>query len=352
MTKIIALIGDSTLDNIFWTRDEPDCVERRLQSMMVEGDVVLNLAVDGFTTTDVLNGAFRDKAVKSKHHPHKRTKPLEVLQQTSHVTDVVLSVGGNNVREQLPQLAQVALTQKIDDIKALITGITQEITADLIQILTQIKKLKPEADVTLMLQYTPDINNDIYNIYAFLNLLAYQQNSVALATAMGLGSLDPVPFLHHMMSTIYRPVLEYAAANNIPVIDMASSFDHTDTSLYLSQIEPSAKGSVLISQLIQSVVYNHDYSGPSIIYHQSSRTNKVTKRANPEVDVNANKKYWHPIAIDNAETSPSSAPISQVVENSQVAMFFQPRPPAQCSEANTADPDVRLSGTAPGSDTQ
>ena len=88
--KTIALIGDSTLDNQVWVKRGMSVTEqlKRMQPM----DRVINLAVDGFTTSNVLSGGYRDKAVRSANHLHEVSYPLRQLDQLKTCDHIILSV--------------------------------------------------------------------------------------------------------------------------------------------------------------------------------------------------------------------------------------------------------------------
>ncbi len=58
----IALIGDSTLDNIVWVQDPQHCISFTLKKLLKDFTVV-NLAADGFTTDEVLNGGLLGRRV-------------------------------------------------------------------------------------------------------------------------------------------------------------------------------------------------------------------------------------------------------------------------------------------------
>jgi hypothetical protein len=77
------------------------------------------------------------------------------------------------------------------------------------------------------------------------------------------GPGDGVSKLNALMESIYPPVLELARKHGFDVIDMPNTFDIHDSDLYRSQIEPSAKGSALISSLIAHVVADPIVTEPS-----------------------------------------------------------------------------------------
>merc|ERR1711908_83421 len=76
--------------------------------------------------------------------------------------------------------------------------------------------------------------------------------------------------LHQLMERIYAPILELARQHKLPVIDLPNSFDINDDSLYISQIEPGARGGERIAQLIAHVVQHHSFD-ESLFYRLSQQ---------------------------------------------------------------------------------
>jgi hypothetical protein len=72
--------------------------------------------------------------------------------------------------------------------------------------------------------------------------------------------------LNFLLTTAYKPIFELARRHRLPIADMSATFDPADPSLYVSQIEPSARGGLLISNLLSHVLSRHDFSGPSKTY--------------------------------------------------------------------------------------
>jgi lysophospholipase L1-like esterase len=271
MTKRIILLGDSTLDNDHWVSQGESVTEQLTLRFQASTEAVVNLAVDGFTTRDVLRGAYCDKAVTDTNHPHKMAYPLEQLSKESGVTHILLSVGGNNIREKLAILAHSHVSER----EELLKKIMGEIQDEYLEILNQIKQKQPKAQIIIMLQYTPDSINDRYSIYKLMSLLKANPHG-------------PIDTLHQIMQQLYIPIFKYAKDNNIPIIDMASSLDHRDPHSYVAQIEPSAKGSAVISDLIAHVVKTHDFSKTSKIYSRPF-TNTT------DIQIQMNHETWKPI---------------------------------------------------------
>lgn len=267
-TKIV-LLGDSTLDNFVWVDHEKDTVRGKLKQKCSDNAEVIDLSCDGFTTSDVLKGAKRNKAVSSRYHQNELYQPLVALKALDNPSHLVLSVGGNDLRENLSFLALMEPAKR----KTTLNRIIKDIQQQYFEILKQVKTIHPGVAPILMLQYTPDSTRDVYGIYTLMNLLHSEKalSKFGMLKFLAWGrknnaTQEAVAELHSLMQKVYEPILQYAKEQNIPVIDMASTFDHRDTSFYRQQIEPSAKGAETIATLIDHVVQHHDFSKSSAIY--------------------------------------------------------------------------------------
>ncbi len=240
-TTKVALIGDSTFDNEFWVgTNHKQSVPGQLEAL---GYNVTNLAIDGFTTDRVLNGgpgcAHR---ADNANNPYAQKSPLSDL-KGKKFTHVVLSVGGNDIREKLHSPNEFA-------------KIGVKIQRNYLEILDQIKRIDQNIRPIIMLQYCLDITNDHYGVYKAMQ----QLNPHA----------KPDLVLHDFMKEVYKPILLEAQKRKIPVIDMANTFNYRDTSLYISQIEPSKKGGNVIVRMIDHVILRHNFNGDSMCYQGNS----------------------------------------------------------------------------------
>lgn len=289
--KKIVLLGDSTLDNSVWVDSLMDTVAGKLEQKFQEPDQIIDLSCDGFTSRDVLEGAMRDKAVDSPLHRHIKYYPLTELKNQTDPTHIILSVGGNDLRENLLTLATMNPEERKTQLNLIISGIQKRY----LLILNELKTIQPDASPVIMLQYTPDSTQDVHGIYTLMHLLR-SESSMSYFTMLKYyvwgknneASQDTVAELHHLMKRVYAPILNYAKEHNIPIIDMASSLNHRDTSFYRQQIEPSAKGSEVIANLISHVVNKHDFSKSSHIYSQP--------HDNPDQIISqSNHESWKPL---------------------------------------------------------
>jgi hypothetical protein len=256
----IVLVGDSTLDNEVWVEDGMT-VTAQLKNLRPQ-DKVINLSVDGFTTDNVLNGGFRDKAVTSPNHQHIYYQPLEKLKKIKSCHHIILSVGGNDFREELQTLITKTPTQRLDAI----TELGESISAKYITIVHRLQNLKPKAKITVLLQYTPCAQKDLYLIYFLMSAIANEKTLNAdcsiyfplawhyIAGLTQYQSTQAVECLHDIMAKVYQPIFEKLISKNISVIDLASSFNPNDPNLYVSQIEPSSSGAALISTMISHAI--------------------------------------------------------------------------------------------------
>mmetsp|Transcript_54916 Transcript_54916/g.117845 ORF Transcript_54916/g.117845 Transcript_54916/m.117845 type:complete len:299 (+) Transcript_54916:75-971(+) len=245
-SKHIVLLGDSTIDNVCWT-GHPNEVPAQLKVLLPDA-IITNFAADGFTSTDLLNGAVpviswvkRQKA--GDPFPDcgedRIFSPLELLKTLSpRPTHAVISIGGNDVREILGRMS--ALPE-----------IMERFQANYSDILARVSKVVP--NVVLMFQYRPSLA-DVggYGVYQ------------AIGSLPGPG--DAVAKLNHLMETMYQPVLLAARQKQFAIVDLPRTFDICDDDLYCFQIEPSTKGGAIIAKLLAHVVQSHDFSGPSRLH--------------------------------------------------------------------------------------
>ncbi len=332
MTKIVVrTIGDSTIDNGYWLLNKDgsnfeyaadNCVEGRLQSTLGDGYRVVSHAIDGFTTSSVLEGDFvgrvlgmNDRAVlndkdlvylslKNVSDSDRFIRPLADLEKAVNenpddIHYVVLSVGGNDFRERLGNPLKM-----ITEIPNILKRYSQIV--DRISNLGS-KNIRP----IIMTQYRLDVNNDCNGIYYIMKKVGQVFKAIhalsfaatvlsavatvarivnpvagAVFTILAGGcfylSSRVIPLnvwqreragqdlalatLSGLMENFYKSILEQAKHNNIPVLDLSNTFD-PNADLYTSQIEPNAKGGALIAEGIAHIILSHNYDEqPSMLY--------------------------------------------------------------------------------------
>jgi len=250
-TARIAMIGDSTLDNVLWIGDDP-CIAEQIAALVPES-AVANLAADGYTTSDTLHGSQRVISVgmRGRVGASGGCDPLQFeadgtfcpLIQLAALepppTHIILSVGGNDVREILRDMGKLP-------------EIIREFTPKYSDIVDVCMTVTP--NVVLMFQYRPSFYMDRggYGVYQ------------AIGSTPGPG--DSVQKMNMLMQTIYTPILGIAKEKKLPVIDLPRTFDIWNDDLYSHQIEPSAKGGAVISAIVEHVVRHDNPDKPSTLY--------------------------------------------------------------------------------------
>jgi lysophospholipase L1-like esterase len=265
----IALLGDSTLDNVVWVPSSELAVSPQLKHLLQKKDPsgvgcirVTNYAADGFTSSNVLEGgapclSYRARIDAGEPFPASITGPstefhpledLQKLSTTTTITHTVVSVGGNDIRHILQDMSSLP-------------RVVSTFQANYQQIIARVQSIC--ARPIIVLQYRPSFAQE-WEGYGVYN---------AMDTIPGLGS--SVDKINHLMQHIYQPILHIAREHSLPIIDLPNSFDIHKSELYSCQIEPSGLGSKYIAHLISHVVANHDYHGCSKIYSTSTSTDDL-----------------------------------------------------------------------------
>jgi hypothetical protein len=314
------------------------CVEGCLQAILGSNYRVVSHAVDGFTTNSLLEGDFVGRVLSIRpgtqipkrlaylqsknidvHAESFFVHPLENLKQavardpeSTHY--VVLSVGGNDFRERLRN--PLAMLMEIPSIHT-----------RYMQILDEIKGLGArDIRPIIMTQYRLDAHNDDYGIYFIMKIVGIAFGILQGLSAVGMavsawalvaGQIHPlagailsvvgagilylsskiIPLsvwervvkgqelsmatLSGLMEAFYKPILERAKKERIPVLDLPNTFDPT-RALYRAQIEPNAAGGRLIASGITHIIQQHNFEGESLLYATNlSRDDTFTASPNP-----------------------------------------------------------------------
>jgi len=258
--RVIALLGDSTIDNIIWVHNPTDSVVGRLKYNLLnnivrggffENDVktpipntIYNLAIDGFESKDLLwEGPIQysfDKRITHQDvdpiigdYSRSSYNPLKVLEKLNKTekspTHIVISIGGNDFRVNPTKNQEEQM------------GIIVKFFQNYYNILKKIKEINPHAKIILMTQYIIDKDADIIS---------------------NMGGIDIVK---RIMTIIYNILINYLAKPfKCSIIDLSNSFNYNNTFLYgpegaASMIEPSKYGSIIIAHLIKKAcVSNYD----------------------------------------------------------------------------------------------
>jgi hypothetical protein len=321
-------------------------VEGQLQKKLDENGKdyeVISHAYDGFTTSSVLDGDHvgRVLGISERYSPSKMGKsylanrgigiddsyfvhPLDdlknsVLNNPDAIHYVVISVGGNDFREHLHN--PIKMLKDIPQINQRYLRILEKVRA------LGNNNIRP----ILMFQYRVDAKNEApYYIYtlmkvigtvaavvhtlciavitaAALSLLAgkIRLYSALIFSAIGIvglvlstriiplkvtknvlcGQEIGMAALGGLMERFYRPILDQAKKDNLPILDLPNTFNPYKD-LYLSAIEPGEKGSELIVEGINHIIKNHDYSddSKSMLYSKKDSSDTYTASDNSVSD--------------------------------------------------------------------
>lgn len=250
--RTLTVIGDSTIDNTVWVENGRSVVTH-LTEILPDFEV-LDYSNDGFTTTDILNGAYRDKAFAPNQHtkfPHTLFQPLnEGAESIKKSAYVVVSVGGNNVREFMREILEI--DDRVTLIKNKMPDLLQKLTKEYIEIINIISNLNPKAKIILMTQYYPSFIQNDYDIYPFMKLLG--QALYASASPQGV--------IHRLVQNIYGDIFKHFSANpNVLVADVTSTLNPFNEYNHVKQIEPSDGGGEQIAALLRDIIH-HDINEP------------------------------------------------------------------------------------------
>jgi len=160
---------------------------------------VVNYAADGFTTTDMLEGAipaidmnYRSKEDDPYPSGFKIFEPLKWVEKLENPSNsiFVISCGGNDIRVKLAEIAY----GKVKAEEVLLAG-----AQNLIKIITKLLALNKK--VVICTQYKPCTEQDNYRIYDVFS----RDQMVDLLTGF------------------YPLLFEFARKNKIPILDFTKS---------------------------------------------------------------------------------------------------------------------------------
>ena len=240
----VVLMGDSTLDNPNWVEEEELSVVEHLKVMNPELRI-FDHSNDGFTTTDCLKGNFRNKVVPtSAKYPAKEFSPLtDAKEDIANADRVVLSVGGNNIREFLHAPHGINPEAMGQEFRKVLEVMVKEY----IEIVTKIRGINNHAQIILMTQYYPSTIQKNYKIY---------ESMAMLGPILKLGE-QPLDVIHTLMQEIYPTILKGLQAqgeDNVAILDLTSSLNPFDKKNHSHQIEPSGVGGRKIADMLTYIL--------------------------------------------------------------------------------------------------
>lgn len=218
----IILLGDSVLDNFYWLKEREKDLRYRLRELGVPCE---NYAIDESRLEDIINGMTpADVYSKARSYPYTQDNPI------SKNDTIVLSVGGNDMRVNMPTL----LFGVDQFFKTVLSPKYQKDYRDLIQNLK-----KKSQKLILVSVYCPCITEGIYSYISFL--------------------ANPV------MNRWFEFINNIAKEFDIPVLDLNRTFNRSDRSHYGSTtIEPSDFSNICIAHSLKYI--NENYSGYKVYY--------------------------------------------------------------------------------------
>lgn len=274
--KSIVVLGDSTIDNRVWLGMEkyhlflgqnhilskalhfiswfnpfkPKSVIENLRQQMPHFEFI-DRTNDGFTTKDLLNGAYRDKVFGQGAHrffPHEYFTPL-ATKEIEHADSIILSIGGNNFREFIQTALSITdESRRKRFIEDEYPTVFKEMQEDYQKILKEIIARNPNAHLILMTQYYPSLCQKTLlnkNIYDFMT---------ELGTIFNKGNAQEM--IVEVMKDCYSGIFKFLAQDaqmrhaKISVVDVTSSLNPNFPENHAGQIEPSNLGGKRIAQML------------------------------------------------------------------------------------------------------
>ena len=339
--KYITVIGDSSLANQAWINigggkkaddaktDHQENAQAELSvvghlASLLPGYHICDYARDGYTTADCLHGEKRGAVVADwmDMFPEPEFVPLDDGADSIKKSDyVILSVGGNNLREFLQTAFKINddAQRKLflqENFDALLLTLQSEYLA----IVSKISALNPAAKIILMLQYYPSVIQNDYRIYTFMR---------ELGAAVNLGS-DPLDVIHQVMIKMYQGIFAGLGHNKVLVADLTSSLDPFDNSNHVAQIEPSGSGGRKIAQLLAHIV--------SVAGQPANQVYRLGPGYHASQVVTVSLEQWRPVHPNEFALMASFGGALSVAGS---LTFFQLQPPsslsAGCDYLNLAD---------------
>lgn len=360
----ITILGDSTIDNKIWVSPGPKTNAildnlhlnwgfRKLKKLSpnAEYSIIENLkknlpnhnirdySNDGFTTSDCLNGQYKDKVfpevvlpVIGKIHsfpatfPHKMFAPLNdnsVKKDIAESQHIILSIGGNNVREFLQHAVCKLGGERKEFIKNEFPNLLKKLQAEYIEIFNKLRSSNKDAQIILLTQYYPSFIQNDYRIYEFLT---------EVGEALGIGGQDhnPKDVIQKIIQDTYSSVFSSIKTDNVVVADLTSSINPFEVYNHSHQIEPSGSGGKKIAKMLSYLINNNPSSGiysfkPSFFREDNVFTNDIEK-----VDFN-NWNPKHPNEFSN-EAQEFSGLISELDKLQKQYQFTNPQLHKSCEK--------------------
>lgn len=225
---VVTLIGDSILDN-YKNLQGPDLT----QTLTNLKHKVKNYAIDGCTTTDILNGLVPNEHTRSYAYPTDLSNMLRPLQNINTTGFNVLSVGGNDIKTHV-----MSLISGVDVFWKEVDPILKKYKSIVSKIVSQNPRL-----ILIIYPYPCKVDNMILNMVWDSTVAAMEKWRTYL--------------------------IELATDNNLPIIDLSMTLNYEDTSSYgPNKIDLSDKANEVLAKLIDYVITNHKFTTVKIYKHK------------------------------------------------------------------------------------
>jgi hypothetical protein len=284
--KHITILGDSTIDNKLWIfpgltgnylydrlgikrentatrikKSHDTFWKTELSIIEHLTDILPNYTIhdysnDGFTTGDCLHGAYKDWVFGEKKFslfPHEYFLPLESSAQDIRKSQyVILSVGGNDLREFLVRLSMIEDEDaRKKEIKDQFDIVLKNLHNQYLEIFQSIRNLNSDAIIILATQYYPSVKQNHYQIYSLILEIGKTLN-------LGVNPNDPMDIIHEIMKETYRSIINSIPKEKVVIVDITSSLNPFDNENHAHQIEPSNVGGKKIARMLKHIITQSD----------------------------------------------------------------------------------------------
>jgi hypothetical protein len=206
----IVLLGDSILDNGFYTPDQASITEQVRQGLPEASDRVTCVATDGNYIRDI---------------PHQLTRV------PADATHLVVSIGGNDVLGYVNNLEDNATSMA--QILATLSELQLKFSQAYRSMLSQVCDLRRPLVLCTIYDHIPPCDPHFRSL------------------------------IRTLLPVFNDCITRHAIALGLPIIDLRLICKDLDDYSTLSPVEPSAQGGEKIAQRILHIVQTHDFSSPN-----------------------------------------------------------------------------------------
>jgi hypothetical protein len=235
---MIALVGDSVLDNFYWLEEKDKDLRFRIREL---GYSCENYAVDESRLDDVIDGIIPRSVYSSSRsypYPGEIVIPLDLIEKLNPDV-IVLSIGGNDLRVNL-----LSISFGVEHF--IKTVLTKDFINNYRLLLQTLKHYCKKLIVVSI--YCPCISEGLYSFISFL--------------------ADPV------MNSWFNFLNPLCREFNVPILDLNRTLDRNNRAHYGSTtIEPSDSSNRCIAKCIEYIEKN--YEGYKIYYAPDCNVDRI-----------------------------------------------------------------------------